>query len=210
MQSINKRMKKIMQEHLLPAGYEFQKVLADFERLSSGKELFDGKALAEMAECDDNNIRYETLKRFVSDVLPHYDDIWAEQSEIRRAVVQAVKKARNVQLRPVVTPQGNLPGKTVADIVEISADIIDNIRYGDIVATFDSIFDLYSSASSPKERERWICSTKTFAEHNMSVWRQSWAIVQAQIAKIISALTDIELVISRQFIVEMLDEVLEC
>ncbi|MBC3909366.1 RelA/SpoT domain-containing protein [Undibacterium umbellatum] len=39
--SINMRLKKIMHTYLLPAGYEFQKVASDFERLVSGKKLFD-------------------------------------------------------------------------------------------------------------------------------------------------------------------------
>ena len=35
MQGIEQRMEKIMHDYLLPAGYEFQKVATDFERLSS-------------------------------------------------------------------------------------------------------------------------------------------------------------------------------
>jgi ppGpp synthetase/RelA/SpoT-type nucleotidyltranferase len=51
MQDIEGRMKKIMQEYLLPAGYEFQKVVDDFERLASGKRLFDQGALRQLENC---------------------------------------------------------------------------------------------------------------------------------------------------------------
>lgn len=45
MSDIEERMQKIMRDYLIPAGYEFQKVINDYERLSSGKELFDEGAL---------------------------------------------------------------------------------------------------------------------------------------------------------------------
>ena len=66
-------LQKIMSDHLLPAGYEFQKVLDDYERLHNGKELFDRGALKALAECTDNNARYELLERFRDYVLPNYD-----------------------------------------------------------------------------------------------------------------------------------------
>lgn len=69
MQAIEKRMKAIMRDYLLPAGYEFQKVLADFERLSSGKELFARGALPALVDCEDNNARHELIERFAEYVL---------------------------------------------------------------------------------------------------------------------------------------------
>jgi hypothetical protein len=45
MQSIEDRMADIMRKHLIPAGYEFQKVLDEFERLAAGKKLFDRGSL---------------------------------------------------------------------------------------------------------------------------------------------------------------------
>jgi hypothetical protein len=40
MASIEARLNKIMDEYLLPAGHEFQKVQHDFQRLMQGKELY--------------------------------------------------------------------------------------------------------------------------------------------------------------------------
>ncbi|TMC17102.1 MAG: hypothetical protein E6J34_19090, partial [Chloroflexi bacterium] len=40
-QVLDKRLKKIMDEYLRPAGYELQKVQYDYERLMQGKALFD-------------------------------------------------------------------------------------------------------------------------------------------------------------------------
>jgi hypothetical protein len=209
MQGIEGRMKKIMREHLLPAGYEFQKVLTDFERLSNGKELFDRDALTELVECDDNNVRHELLERFATYVLPHYDDITGVQAEIRRAIVQAVKQARKVETRPIETPYGELSGKSVEDVVEIAADIIDDLRYQDVDATFDAICDLYGNAESDAERERWIRSAETLAEHNLFVWRQVGPDIQARLVDRIGALPDDASLAVRPVLIAMLHKVLE-
>jgi hypothetical protein len=63
MEGIERRMKKITQHYLLPAGYELQKVVTYFERLSQGKDLFDQGALSKLANCADNNKRYDLLQR---------------------------------------------------------------------------------------------------------------------------------------------------
>src|SRR5216684_4432908 len=54
-EAIRQRLQTIMKTHLLPAGYEFQKVLDDFERLMSGKAILDRGALKALAECDDRS-----------------------------------------------------------------------------------------------------------------------------------------------------------
>jgi ppGpp synthetase/RelA/SpoT-type nucleotidyltranferase len=74
-EAIKQRLQTIMKTHLLPAGYEFQKVLDDYERLMSGKAIFDRGALKALAECEDNNARHELLERFRDYVLPNYDDL---------------------------------------------------------------------------------------------------------------------------------------
>ena len=44
-EAMEQRFQRIMKTYLLPAGYEFQKALDDYERLISGKQLFDRGAL---------------------------------------------------------------------------------------------------------------------------------------------------------------------
>ncbi|MBH5385050.1 RelA/SpoT domain-containing protein [Bradyrhizobium diversitatis] len=68
--AIDQRLQKIMKTHLLPAGYEFQMVLDDYDLLRNGKELLDRGALKALPECSDNNARYDLLERFRDYVLP--------------------------------------------------------------------------------------------------------------------------------------------
>lgn len=105
--------------YLLPAGFEFQKVVADFERLSAGKELFDRKPLDALKQSADNNERYEILSRFLDTVLPNYDDIDGAQSEIRSAMVDAVQAARSSAPINIETPYGTLEGKSAEKVTRI-------------------------------------------------------------------------------------------
>jgi hypothetical protein len=109
---------------LLPAGYEFQKVLDDYERLLSGKELFDRGALKALAACNDNNARHELLERFRDYVLPNYDNLESVYPEIREQLVAAVEVARLTKPRPIETLFGNIDGVTVEQIVAVVADIL--------------------------------------------------------------------------------------
>jgi hypothetical protein len=80
--SIEARLNKIMDEYLLPDGYEFQKVQHDFQRLMQGKELFDRGMIEAQDACTDNNERHEILRSLHEYVLPNYDDIAANYPEL--------------------------------------------------------------------------------------------------------------------------------
>src|ERR1051325_7728196 len=121
--SIDERMKKIMRDFLLPAGYEFQKVARDFDRLSSGRALFDGDILKNLTSCEDNNASHDLLESFLKHVLPHYDDLPSVQTEIRSSVVAAIKLARQTETKLIETPFGELPGNTLNQVVGLAADI---------------------------------------------------------------------------------------
>ncbi len=68
-------MKKIMDEHLIPAGFEFQKVQKDFKNYMQGKAIYDKKPLTKLKKNLDNNERYELLVGFKEFVLPQIDDV---------------------------------------------------------------------------------------------------------------------------------------
>ena len=178
MQSIDDRMKAIQRDFLLPAGHEFQKVQADFERLSSGKELFDTGALDAIAAGENNNDRYDLLEAFQRYALPHYDDPTSAYPEIRKSLVAAVEKARTCPENPVVTLFGNYPGRNADAISAKVADIFDELKYADIGKSFDTFLYLYRGSLTDKERERWIKSGEKLASHNLRAWQQVGPAVQ--------------------------------
>jgi ppGpp synthetase/RelA/SpoT-type nucleotidyltranferase len=61
MEAIANRLNQIMDKYLLPAGFEFQRVQHDYERLQQGKELFDRDAISSLQAAQNNNERYDLL-----------------------------------------------------------------------------------------------------------------------------------------------------
>ena len=143
MASIEARLNKIMDEYLLPAGYEFQKVQYDFQRLMQGKALFDRGALETLDASTSNNERYELLRSLHEYVLPNYDDIAAIYSELRTALLRAVDNARTTETAPIETPFGNLEGRTSEDVARLVVSILSDLRYVDVEATLRALGHIF-------------------------------------------------------------------
>ena len=208
-EAIEQRLQKIMKAHLLPAGYEFQKVLDDYERLLSGKELFDRGALKALAECNDNNARYELLERFGDYVLPNYDDPTSVYPEIKERLVAAVKAARLTKPRPFETPFGTYPGVTVDRIVDVIGDILTYLRYVDIELTFDAICELFPDAQSDEERKHLLGVAERLARLDLDVWKQVGPYVQTVLVQKIRKIDKTKIDPLRPVLLEVLGETLK-
>lgn len=209
MQSIDDRMKAIQKDYLLPAGHEFQKVQADFERLSSGKKLFDTGALDMIAAGEDNNDRYDLLELFQRYVLPHHDDPISAYPDIRKSLVAAVEKARTCPENPVITLFGNYPGRNAEAISAKVADLLDELKYADIAASFETFLHLYRGSLTDAERNRWIQSGEKLAAHNLRAWQQMGPAVQDILVGKIAKMPDILKNQSSPFITSVLAKLLD-
>lgn len=205
---IKSRMQKVARKYLLPAGYEFQKIASDFQRLIEGKALFDGDALEAIVEAADNNVRTEALETFAENVLPLYDDLQALYPEIVARLVAAADRARATSPAAIETPYGALPAKTYSDIVEAIANILTRYRYLDVDATFDALRTLYGWAGSKDERKPLLELGKALAKHQLHIWRQRGPIVQAILVERIEALDEDERHGLKPLLTEMLGEML--
>lgn len=190
LEAIKIRMGRIARRYLVPAGYEFAKVSADFERLMAGKELFEGGALRAIVDASDNNDRASALDTFVDGVLPLYNDITAEYPDILDAMIEAAARAKTLPPNPVSTPYGELPAKTSADVVSRIAKVITDYRYVDSASSFDALLTLYSNAQNEEERKSIADAAKRLAEHNLHIWRQYGGAVQIMLVYKISELDE--------------------
>ena len=181
-----------MNSYLLPAGYEFQKVQQDYERLLAGKELFDRGTLEELDVAEDNNDRHKKLKRIREDLLPLYDDVRTVAPEVIRVAAEAIKRARNTATVPIETTFGNFDGRTAEDVANEAIQLIDDIRYIDIEHTFRVLCDLFVTARSHKERERILRSIEGLARYDLDVWKQVGFGVQKVLYDGICALSELE------------------
>ena len=182
MQSIEKRMTRIMDDYLLPAGYEFQKVQHDFQRLLQGKALFDRGVIESLERATNNNERHELLTALKENVLPHYDDLPAIYPDLRRDLLKVVNDANKTELQPIETPFGNLPGKTSQDVTAIIVDVLDLLRYVDPVGTFYALADIYNAENNPAERQHILKTVEHLAGYNTQVWQHVGPAVQVQLA----------------------------
>ena len=143
MELIEQRFNRIMNRYLLPAGYEFQRVQHDYERLQQGKALFDRDLLTRLEVAADNNERHEMISSLKQDVLPNYDDIGSIYRDVVEALLDAANKARRSPVTPIKTPFGELRGKTAEDVVEIVVETIDAFKYADVILNFNALRELY-------------------------------------------------------------------
>jgi hypothetical protein len=188
-QSIEKRMMRIMDECLLPAGYELEKVQHDFERFMQGKALFDRGTLDSLATCADNNERYDILSTIREYVIPNYDDLQGIYPELSRGLVEAVHAGWKSETRPVASAFGNLQGRTAEEISSVAVDIFDDLRYLDIERTFRCLADVYKAEQNLDQRKHILQVVENLARYNLNIWRQAGPYVQVVLADVMSQLT---------------------
>ncbi|MDF3881139.1 RelA/SpoT domain-containing protein [Cupriavidus basilensis] len=206
--SIRMRLHKVARKYLLPAGYEFQQIAHDFNRLVEGKALFDGDALEAIVQASDNNVRATALETFSESVLPFYDDLPSIYSHVIDRLVAAADVARATQPIAIETPYGLIPAKTFADIVSAIANVLTRYRYVDIEATFDALRTLYGWASAEAERKPLIELGTSLAKHHLQVWRTYGPAAQAALVDGIHQLGDDERRGLARLLTAMLSEVL--
>jgi hypothetical protein len=189
MASIEARLSKIMDEYLLPAGYEFQKVQHAFQRLMQGRELFDRGALDKLEVYTNNDERYEILRSLHEYVLPNYDDIAAIYPELRAAPLRAVDNARTAEIEPIETPFGKLEGRTSDDVAKLVIRILSDLRYVDIEETLRALGHIYQASSDAEVRKEVDQGVEELARHDLDVWRQAGPAVQLALVSVIDGLT---------------------
>jgi|SRR6266487_698561 len=207
-QALDKRMKKVMDDYLLPAGYEFQKVQHDYERLMQGKALFDQGVLETLESCDNNNERHEILSTIAEYVIPYYDDIRDMYPEVRRALETAVQAARNTKTKPIEIAFGNLSGKTSQDVAIAAIGILDILRYVDFEATFRSLIDMYKGEQDTKVRKQIVDAIRHIANYDLDVWKRVGPSVQRVVADMIEGFSQDDFHLLRQIVLTVWHELL--
>ncbi|MGA0546841.1 hypothetical protein ACO2Q1_16340 [Brevundimonas sp. VNH65] len=206
MKGIEVRMAAIMRDYLAPAGYAFQKVLSDVERLSRGQALFEQGVVQSIEDAATNNDLHQALSNFHSSVLPYYDD-WREGSgEILQAVVRAVARSRSMPAEPRQTPFGDLEGRSSKDVARVAASIIEDLRFVDVDQTFDLICSLYRGAEG-EEADAWIKLAGELAKHHMHVWQQAGPVVQGMLMDRVMAFSSTDKAALRPIILAIVREV---
>jgi ppGpp synthetase/RelA/SpoT-type nucleotidyltranferase len=188
LEAIDRRFAKIMRDYLLPAGYEFQKIKHDYERLMEGKALFDRGVIEELEAAADNNKRWDLLKTIREHVVPHYDDIGGVYPELLRALAKAATDGRAIPAMPIETDFGSFRGHTADEVTDAALDILDFLRFVDVDATFETLCSIAPGATDEKEKKRIDESVERLSRNNLDAWRKVGPAIQTALVSRVSAL----------------------
>ena len=188
---IEEQLGDAMRKYLRPAGYVFQRIAADVQRLAEGKELFDAGALDAVLTAEDNNERYLALVRLRDRVLPYYDDLQGLFPEICDKLKRAWLKTVETETVPHETPFGDVRGFESLHVTGRIAGIIEWCRYLDPEETYSFVRDLYARTPEGESRNQLVKVAERLASLELEVWEQRGALVQMLLAELLSEEKDI-------------------
>lgn len=185
LEQIRKRFNRIMDKYLVPAGYEFQRVQQDYERLVAGKQLFDQNVLESLKKAEDNNQRYELLRSLADDLLPLYDDVPSILPEILEAIVEASEKARAAATKPIDGTFGSFAGYDADQIVDAVIDLIAAYKYAAVEKSFLALKRIFPLEADERHRKRIIEIVGQMAGYHLGVWEEVGPEVQYRLAEVV-------------------------
>jgi ppGpp synthetase/RelA/SpoT-type nucleotidyltranferase len=168
---IDQRLDKIMTEHLIPAGHEFQKVWDDYEQVVKGKELVEQGAVASLLALPDNSERREKLVTIRDQLLPILNDPESSYPPIRDQIVASMNVARATAAQQIQASRRGFGDTTLVDYLQIVVEVLGGHRYIDVAGTFDAACSLFVDANTEEERQVVITLFEQLAAHDLEAWK---------------------------------------
>jgi len=172
LEGITRRFERIMDRYLIPAGYEIQKAQQDYERVLQGKAWFDQDIVQRLDQAQDNNERYEILSGLKDYTIPYYDDLPAAYGEFRPALLRAVQAARVTATVPIKTSFGEMKGIQADMLTRLVIEIIDSVRYADVIGTLQLLLDVYPNEADERIRKQIVTVAEHLAEFDINIYQK--------------------------------------
>lgn len=188
---IEKMLEDAMSKHLLPAGYLFQRIATNVQRLTEGKALFDAGVLDTVLAAENNNERYEALVRLKDDILPQYDDLQGEFEEVRDKLKEAWLVAGTKETVLHETPFGDYAGWEPHQVTGQIAEIMERYRYCDPDETYAFVRELYVKTSDAESRNQLVKLAENLARPTLEIWKHYGPEVQMRLAERLSEEKDV-------------------
>ncbi len=205
--AIKARMDKVMRDHLLPAGHDFDKIARDFDQLVQADESVEATVRI-LAESIDNNVLDDAIGKLDDLILPHFDDRAAQFVKLVPLLIDAVERTRGSNAALVETVFGNYPGKGGDDIARKVAQLFRDHLYCDPVLTFATLLRLFISAATDVERSIWVDLADSFSKHDLEIWKSHGPAVPRLILDEIGKLEPDRIQSSRGLLLKMLGNIL--
>ena len=203
LEEIKQRLYDVMRKHIIPAGYIFQKVINDFDRLIAGKALFDEGAIDAVVNAADNNQRYDAVKRLKDKVLPYFDDVPTEYPGIREKLKEAWLRAEDtpVKARQISdAPEevyfkigfGDSPDETPDSVTGVIMEIFLEYRYLDFQATYELIRELFVQTKGQASRDQLLKLSESLSAYTLWVWEHCGPSVQVELVDRLKSEPDLQ------------------
>lgn len=209
LEAINERMKKVMREHLLPAGYDFDKIARDFDRIVRADASFEDtlKTIETSASNDELLAAFETFDTLVMPVMAEGREIFAK---LIPRLADAVERVRGSQAGTVESVFGEFPGKSGEIVARRAADLLSRGWFVDLKLSVETLVRLYAGAQSDTERKIWADAGARFADHDLDTWQAAGPVVQQAVVEGIAGLGAEQRRAARGLIIAMSAKILSC
>jgi len=192
MKGIERRFKRIMDEYLIPAGFEMQKAQQEYERVLHGKELFDKDIVKLLDNAQNNNERYEILSGLKDYAIPHYDDLPAAYHGLKGPLLRAVKAARATEPVPIETTYGNMEGFKANAVTKLVVEIVGSLRNADVTGTLQLLIDIYRDEPNYNIRQQIVNAVKNLSEYNIDAYNHVGPMLQMALIDHLAGMSNAE------------------
>ena len=189
MEGIRRRFERVMDEYLIPAGFEIQKAQQEYERVLRGKELFDKDIVNLLDNAQNNNERYEILSRLKDYAIPNYDDLPEAYEGLKGPLVRAVRAARGTEPVPIETTFGPLDGFKADAVTRLVVEIVATLRYVDVVGTLRLLIDIYRDEPNDGIRTQIVNAVKRLSEYNIDAYERVGPMLQMELVDCLAGIS---------------------
>jgi len=209
-EAMRKRLRKVMQDFLQPAGYAFDKIASDYAQLRDGKAMFDSDALGVIRACTDRNCLDDAVEKFSNYVLPNYDDYIAAAPELIDTLSDAVIRAPAMPDVPHKWYQREYPGTKSNALIAKICRVLESgyLLYASPARMFDALIAMRLAATTTDEQKPIDDLTRRFAQHDRRAWQQVGPGLQRLMVDRIATLDDAGLIAAAPTVTIMLREAL--
>lgn len=193
MKGISRRFERIMDKYLIPAGFEIQKAQQEYERLLQGKEFFDRDIVELLNNAQNNNERYEILSGLKDYVISNIDDLPTAYEELKAPLLGAVEAARDTPPVPIETTYGDMEGFNSDTVIGLVIEIIENLRYINVIGTLQLLIDIYRNEPNDRLRQQIVNVVKNLSEYNIDAFKQVGPMLQMELVDYLASMSEAEL-----------------
>jgi len=132
-----------------------------------------------------NNERYWILSGLKDYEIPSCDNLVEVYEELKSPFLRVVKAAE--------TTYGKIRGFDDYAVITLVIEIIDSLRYTDVIGTFQLLIDIYNVVPTDSIRKEILNVIKHLSEHNIDVYKQVGTRIQMELVNYLDEMSDYEL-----------------